>query len=136
LCVKLKHLDAWSDARLRNAKFYDAAFAKSGLGQRVLTPPPARGRSRHIYNQYVIRAARRDELRKFLADNDIGTEIYYPVPLHMQECFKYLGHKAADFPESARAAQESLALPIYPELVEAQLQHVVDTIVRFYGESR
>jgi dTDP-4-amino-4,6-dideoxygalactose transaminase len=136
LCVKLKHLDAWSDARLRNAKFYDAAFAKSGLGQRVLTPPPARGRSRHIYNQYVIRAARRDELRKFLADNDIGTEIYYPVPLHMQECFKYLGHKAADFPESARAAQESLALPIYPELSEAQLQHVVDTIVRFYGASR
>jgi dTDP-4-amino-4,6-dideoxygalactose transaminase len=136
LCVKLKHLDAWSDARLRNARFYDAAFAKSGLGQRVLTPPPARGRSRHIYNQYVIRAARRDELRKFLADNDIGTEIYYPVPLHMQECFKYLGHKASDFPESARAAQESLALPIYPELVEAQLQYVVDTIVRFYGASR
>jgi dTDP-4-amino-4,6-dideoxygalactose transaminase len=132
LVVKLRYLDAWSDARLRNARYYDAAFAASGLGQRVLTPSSGKARSRHIYNQYIVRVARRDELRKFLAEREIGTEVYYPVPLHMQECFRYLGHKPSDYQESARAAQETLALPIFPELSEAQLQFVVDSIKQFY----
>ena len=101
----------------------------AGLGGRVVTPPAGRGR--HIYNQYCIRAARRDELRAFLAEQGVGTEIYYPLALHMQECFAYLGHEPGDFPESLRAAQESLALPIYPELTEDQLQYVVDSIARF-----
>jgi dTDP-4-amino-4,6-dideoxygalactose transaminase len=134
LAVKLKHLDDWSAARQRNARYYDVAIANTSLGSRVVTPPPAKRRARHIYNQYVIRAAQRDELRKHLAQHEIGTEIYYPVPLHMQECFQYLGHAPEDFPESARAARETLALPIFPELTEAQLQYVVDTIVAFYGK--
>ncbi len=133
LNVKLKYLDAWSAARLRNAQYYDRAFAASGLGQRVLTPRPAKARARHIYNQYVVRVPRRDELRKYLTEREIGTEVYYPVPLHMQECFKYLGYAPSDFPESARAAKETLALPIFPELSEAQLQFVVDSIAQFYG---
>ncbi len=129
LNVKLPHLDAWTAGRQRNAAFYDAAFKRAGLGDKIVTPPAGRGR--HIYNQYCIRAKRRDELRAFLAEQGVGTEIYYPLALHMQECFAYLGHQPQDFPESARAAQESLALPIYPELTEDQLQYVVDSIARF-----
>lgn len=129
--VKLPHLDDWSAARQRNAAFYDAAFARAGLGDAVQTPRALPG-ARHIYNQYVIRAERRDELRKHLAEAGVGTEIYYPVPLHLQQCFAYLGHKTGDFPESERAAKETLALPIYPELSEAQLQYVVDSIAQFY----
>lgn len=132
LNVKLPHLDAWTAGRQRNAAYYDAAFAKAGLGEHVQTPPAARG-ARHIYNQYVIRATRRDALRAHLASRDIGTEIYYPVPLHLQKCFAYLGHAAGDFPESERAAAETLALPIFPELETAQLQHVVDSIAGFYA---
>jgi dTDP-4-amino-4,6-dideoxygalactose transaminase len=91
-----------------------------------------RKHARHIYNQYIVRAARRDELKAHLARHEIGTEIYYPVPLHRQQCFEYLGYTASDCPESVRAAAETLALPIYPELTEAQLHFVVDTIVQFY----
>ncbi len=136
LAVKLPHLDAWSAARQRNAAIYDAAFAAAGLAGRVVTPPPAPAGSRHIYNQYIIRAADRDALRAHLGAHDIGTEIYYPVPLHLQECFQYLGCSAGDFPESERAALETLALPIYPELEPAQLQFVVDTIAGFYAGRR
>lgn len=128
LGVKLPHLDDWSAARQRNAAFYDAAFAASGLGDHVAPPPVG---SRHIYNQYIIRTPRRDALRQYLADHGVATEIYYPVPLHLQECFAYLGHRAGDFPESERAALETIALPIYPELVEAQLAQVVATIRAF-----
>ena len=131
LNVKLPHLDSWSAARQRNAAFYDAAFARAGLAPKVTTPPPAPRGSRHIYNQYCIRAERRDELRAHLAAQGVGVEIYYPLPLHMQQCFAYLGHKPEDFPESLRASRESLALPIYPELTEAQLQYVVDSIRGF-----
>src|SRR6185436_17998638 len=113
LNVKLPHLDAWSAARQRNAAFYDAAFVKTGLGQFVTTPPRAAAGARHIYNQYCIRTQRRDELRTWLADHGVGTEIYYPLSLHMQECFAYLGHKPGDFPEALRASQETLALPIF-----------------------
>ena len=131
LNVKLPHLDSWSEARQRNAAFYDAAFARAGLGGKVLTPPSPRG-ARHIYNQYCIRVPRRDELRGWLTEHGVGAEIYYPLPLHMQQCFAYLGHKPQDFPESLRASQESLALPIYPELTESQLQYVVDTIAALF----
>ena len=132
LRVKLKHLDAWTEARRRNAAYYSAAFEKAGLAPRIVTPrTPVRGR--HIFNQYVIRAERRDALRSALAEREIGTEIYYPVPLHLQQCFAYLGYTNGDFPESERAAAETLALPIYPELSEAQLAAVVGGVAGFYG---
>jgi dTDP-4-amino-4,6-dideoxygalactose transaminase len=128
LNVKLPHLDAWSSARQRNAAFYDAAFRSAALGDALVTPPPAPKGARHIYNQYCIRVQRRDELRAQLAQAGVGTEIYYPLALHMQQCFAYLGHKPEDFPESLRATRETLALPIYPELHQDQLAYVVDTI--------
>ena len=131
LRVKLRHLDAWHAARQRNAAYYDRAFAGAGIAARVSTPT-ARPGCRHIYNQYVIRVPDRDRLRAYLGKQGVGTEIYYPVPLHMQQCFAYLGYRPGDCPESARAAGETLALPIYPELTEAQLQYVVDTIAAFY----
>jgi dTDP-4-amino-4,6-dideoxygalactose transaminase len=132
LNVKLPHLDAWSAARQRNAAFYDAAFAKVGT-KGLVTPPPASVGARHIYNQYCIRAPRRDELRAHLAKAGVGAEIYYPLPLHMQQCFAYLDHKPDDFPESLRASGESLALPIYPELEQGQLQYVVDSVAQFFS---
>jgi len=125
LNVKLPHLDAWSAARARNAAFYDAAFARAAAAVRPPRPLPG---ARHIYNQYVIRVRSRDALRQQLAAAGVGTEIYYPVPLHLQQCFAYLGHKAGDFPHAEQAADEVLALPIYPELTETQLQYVVDTV--------
>ncbi len=133
LNVKFKHLDDWSAARQRNAAFYNGAFGRAKLGEAVETPHASLG-YRHIYNQYVIRVRTRDALRAYLAAAGIGSEIYYPVPLHLQTCFAYLGHKPGDFPQSERAAAETLALPIFPELTETQLQYVVDTIVGFYGE--
>jgi dTDP-4-amino-4,6-dideoxygalactose transaminase len=130
LNVKLPHLDEWSAARQRNAAFYDRAFAAAGLGEALRTPAAPAGR--HIYNQYVVRARDRDALRRHLAEQGVGTEIYYPVPLHLQQCFAYLEHRAGDFPEAERAARETLALPIYPELTERQLQYVVDTVADHY----
>jgi dTDP-4-amino-4,6-dideoxygalactose transaminase len=132
LRVKLKYLDGWTAARQRNAAFYDAAFAKPGVAQN-LVPPPAPKYGRHIYNQYVVRVQRRDALKEFLTARSIGTEIYYPVPLHLQKCFAYLEHATGDFPESERAAGETLALPIYPELTATQLNHVVASISEFYS---
>jgi dTDP-4-amino-4,6-dideoxygalactose transaminase len=132
LNVKLPHLDSWSAARQRNAVFYDAAFARAALGAKVITPPAAAAGARHIYNQYCIRVERRDELRAWLSKHEVGAEIYYPLALHMQQCFAYLGHEPHDFPESLRASQETLALPIYPELEQSQLQYVVDTISAYF----
>ena len=131
LRVKLKYLDGWTQARQRNAAFYDAAFADARLGPKLETPLAMVG-DRHIFNQYIVRAQRRDALKSFLADRHIGTEIYYPVPLHRQECFAYLGYQAGDFPQSERAAAETLALPIYPELERAQLKHVGASVAEFY----
>jgi dTDP-4-amino-4,6-dideoxygalactose transaminase len=130
LSVKLKRLDDWTAGRQRNAAFYDAAFRRAQLDA-VQTPHASLG-VRHIYNQYVIRARERDALRAYLTAAGVGTEIYYPVPLHLQQCFAYLGSKPGDHPQSERAAGETLALPIYPELSESQLQYVVDTIAAFY----
>ena len=132
LNVKLKHLDVWTAGRQRNAASYDAAFTHPDLQGSVQTPRALPG-YRHIYNQYVIRVRDRDRLRQHLADNGVGTEIYYPLPLHLQKCFAYLGHRAGDFPESERAAAEVLALPIYPELKAAQVQYVVDAITAFFS---
>ena len=131
LNVKLDYLDEWSAKRAVNADYYTQAFRRAGLGEAVRTPA-ARPGLHHIYNQYVIRARHRDALREHLAQSAVGTEIYYPIPLHLQKCFAYLGHAPGAFPEAERAAHETLALPIYPELTEQQLQHVVDSIVAFY----
>ena len=131
LNVKLPHLDEWTAARQRNAAFYDRACARAELAGAVRTPQVRPG-VRHIYNQYVLRVQGRDALRRTLERSGIGTEIYYPVPLHLQQCFAYLGHVAGDFPLSEQAAAEALALPIFPELTETQLQYVVDSIAAHY----
>jgi dTDP-4-amino-4,6-dideoxygalactose transaminase len=130
LTVKLRHLDSWTEARQRNARYYNEAFARAGLTKKITLPVTVKNH-RHIYNQYIIRTPDRDKLKAHLAEWGIGTEIYYPVPLHLQKCFAYLGYQPGDCPESERAARETLALPIYPELTTAQLQYVVDTIARF-----
>ncbi|MBV8741085.1 MAG: DegT/DnrJ/EryC1/StrS family aminotransferase [Sinobacteraceae bacterium] len=134
LNVKFRHLDAWTGARQRNAAFYDGAFAAADLGRAVQTPVAVAG-GRHIYNQYIIRVRDRDRLRQHLTADGVGTEIYYPVALHQQKCFAYLGHRAGEFPESERAAEETLALPIFPELTTTQLQYVVDSIAAFYRDA-
>jgi dTDP-4-amino-4,6-dideoxygalactose transaminase len=132
LRVKLKYLDDWTRGRQRNAAYYDEKFARAGLAPGLRTPHRL-ARGRHIYNQYVVRAERRDELRAFLTERQIGTEIYYPVPLHLQECFAYLGYAPGDFVHSERAAAETLALPIYPELSHDQLDAVVAAVAEFYA---
>ena len=132
LNVKLPHLDDWTAARQRNGAFYAAAFARAQLGSALRTPHVQPG-VRHIFNQYAVRVRDRDALRQHLSDAGVGTEIYYPVPLHLQQCFAYLGHRSGDYPLSEQAAAEMLALPIYPELTERQLQYVVDSIAAHYG---
>jgi dTDP-4-amino-4,6-dideoxygalactose transaminase len=132
LNIKLKALDSWTEGRQRNAAFYNQAFAKAGLGKHVTTPYASPG-ARHIYNQYIIRVEQRDALRTHLAAAEVGTEIYYPVPLHQQKCFDYLGYKTGDLPESEGAALQTIALPIYPELGQEQLQQVVASIAEFYS---
>ncbi len=132
LRVKLPHLDTWSNKRKTNADRYRTLFTDAGLTEQI-TLPFERDNCRHIYNQFVVRVPNlRDELRTFLSQNDVGTDIYYPVPLHLQECFEYLGHKPGDLPESESAANETLALPIYPELRPEQQKYVVETIGNFF----
>lgn len=131
LRVKLKFLDEWTLGRQKNAAIYAAAFAGSAFAGKLEAPTALPG-YRHIFNQYVVRARDRDALRAFLSQHGVGTEIYYPVPLHLQTCFDYLHYKAGDFPESERAAAETLALPIYPELTGEQLDYVVSTVADFY----
>jgi len=130
LRVKLPNLAAWSEGRRANARRYRALFAEAGVSEIVL-PVEAPHRT-HIYNQFVIRVPRRDQLRAHLDQSGIGTEIYYPVPFHLQECFRNLGYKAGAFPEAEAAARDSVALPIYPELTEAQQCAVVTAIRNFY----
>ncbi len=130
LRVKAPHLSGWTAARRRNADRYRALFAAHGLSQIVL--PVEQSGAFHIYNQFIIRLPRRDAAKDFLQAAGIGCEVYYPVPFHLQKCFRDLGHVAGDFPHSERAAAESLALPIYGELTEGQQEHVVATLSRFY----
>ena len=131
LRVKLKYLDGWTAARQRNAAYYTAAFAAANGAKHLITPQ-ATVKGRHIFNQYVVRVQNRDALKDHLTAQGIGTEIYYPVPLHLQKCFSYLKHAPGDFPQSERAAAETLALPIYPELTQTQLDHVVASVAAFY----
>lgn len=130
LRVKLPHLDRWTAGRQQNAATYRRLFAAAGLSQIGL--PAELPHRRHIYNQFVIRCPQRDELIDFLKQRKIGSEIYYPQPLHLQECFANLGYKPGDYPVSECAAAETLALPIYPELTEAMQATVVNTIAEFY----
>ena len=129
--VKLPHLDDWSSARQRNARRYQKLFGDAGLSDLVALPAPASDRT-HIYNQFVVRATNRDGLRAFLEAQGIGTDVYYPLPLHLQPCFRDLGYTAGDFPVSEAASGEVLALPIYGELTEEQQTWVVEAIRRFY----
>ena len=129
LRVKLPYLPLWTAARRENAQRYRELFAGYGLGRQVTVPQDVPG---HIYNQFVIRCADRDALQTFLRTQNVETEIYYPVPLHLQECFSSLGYGPGDFPCAEIAAKEVLALPIYPELTAAQQAYVVARIVEFY----
>ncbi len=152
ISVKLPHLDSWSEKRRQNAHTYTKLFTKAGLAEeegrisfdsknKVLLPKAvyegqksnikSQNFNYHIYNQYIIRVEQRDKLREFLTANKIGTEIYYPVPFHLQECFSNLGYKKGEFPNAEMAANTSVALPIYPELTEEQLSFVVDKIKEF-----
>jgi dTDP-4-amino-4,6-dideoxygalactose transaminase len=135
LRVKLRYLDDWTEGRQRNAEIYRKLFAEAGFtgdNKKVTLPAEAADR-RHIYNQFVIRSHRRDDLINHLKQRQIGCEIYYPVPLHLQECFADLGHKTGDFPSSESAANETLALPIYPELTQEMLESVVSAIAEFHS---
>ena len=125
LLVKIQHLADWTRARQRNAARYDAGLAA------VVTTPWRQPDCQHVFNQYTIRSTRRDLLRAHLAQAGIGAEVYYPVPLHLQKCFAHLGHRVGDFPHAERAAAEALSLPIFPELTSAQLDFVIESIVRF-----
>jgi len=137
LTVKLKYISGWTESRRRLAARYHELFAAVGLAESgpypnhgVVLPREVAG-ARHVWHQYVIRTQRRDELRAFLAERKIGSEIYYPVPLHQQEAFKELGYAETSFPEAERAAREVLALPIFPELREDEQQTVVSAIAEF-----
>jgi dTDP-4-amino-4,6-dideoxygalactose transaminase len=130
LRVKAPHLDAWTEARRLNARRYRRLFGEAGLEDRVVLPQEPEG-CRHIFNQFVIRTPARDELKRHLDACGIGNEIYYPVPFHLQPCFASLGHHPGDFPHAERAAVESLAIPVYGELVVEQQQMVVGAIAEF-----
>jgi len=151
LWVKMKYLDDWTRKRQQNAERYTQLFQEFGLSEgvgrqefsesnRVILPEPVYKNSDlshyHIYNQYVIRVKERDRVREHLKAHKIGTEVYYPVPFHLQECFAYLKYRDGDFPRSERASKESLALPIYPELSVEQQEYVVETLAEFLKENR
>jgi dTDP-4-amino-4,6-dideoxygalactose transaminase len=130
LRVKLPHLDRWTEARRENAARYDRMFAAAGLPRERLRTP-VRAHAGHVYNQYTIRTSVRDGLREHLHARHIGSEVYYPLPLHLQPCFAYLGYKRGDFPRTELATAEVLSLPIYAELGEARQARVVDTVVEY-----
>lgn len=140
LRVKLKYIEEWNPARRKRAARYDELFASAGLtatdasaeNSAPIRLPKTAPEAHHVFHQYVVRAFRRDELREFLTARKIGTEIYYPIPLHLQPCFAYLGHRAGDFPEAERAAKEVLALPMFAELTDDEQRWVVKSIADFY----
>jgi dTDP-4-amino-4,6-dideoxygalactose transaminase len=149
--VKIPHLEQWHEARRRNAELYTQAFISEGLatgegatefdGDNSVLLPAAVWRASgvknyHIYNQYIIRVQQRDELRAFLTERGVGTQVYYPVPFHRQECFAYLGADDANFPVSNALAATTIALPIYPELRSEQIEYVAETIREFISKTR
>jgi dTDP-4-amino-4,6-dideoxygalactose transaminase len=133
LRVKLRHLDDWIAARQRWADEYDREIAGHGLAESVVPPPRLPHATRHVFNQYTVRVQERDALRSHLAELGVGTAVYYPVPLHLQPCFRDLGAGPGDFPQAERAAAEVLSLPIYPELTAEQRRCVVEGIAEFYA---
>jgi dTDP-4-amino-4,6-dideoxygalactose transaminase len=134
LRVKLKHLDGWIQSRQRNAAEYEEGFRAARLLSKIETAAIKPHRT-HTFHQYVIRSSERDNLRAFLQSRGIGTEIYYPLSVHQQECFRFLGYDSVDFPRSRAAAEQTLALPVYPELAPEQIKHVVACIAEFYASS-
>jgi dTDP-4-amino-4,6-dideoxygalactose transaminase len=137
LRVKLAHVENWNARREEHAATYDLIFAEAGLSSKQescpVRPLQRSPRATHIFHQYVVRAERRDDLRKFLAERKIGSEVYYPLPLHLQPVFAYLGLKAGDRPVAEQAAREVLALPMFPELTDAEIRSVVENIADFYS---
>jgi len=131
--VKLNHLDSWTKGRQENAETYNQLFAEAGLTGKISLPNTTDG-YRHIFNQYIIRVPNRNELLDFLKSKNIGCEVYYPLTLNDQECFSYLGYSTGDFPEAEKAASETLAIPIFPELTRDQQKYVVETIATFYDK--
>ena len=131
LRVKLPYLPTWTEARRHNAQRYRNLFAQNGGTQFITLPLDAPG---HIYNQFVIRCPQRDALQQFLREHGVATEVYYPLPLHLQECFQYLGYRCGDFPQAERAACESLALPIYPEVSAEQQTYVAQLCRTFFRD--
>jgi dTDP-4-amino-4,6-dideoxygalactose transaminase len=143
LRLKLEHVEKWNNQRRERARLYDSLFREAGL---PATPGAASSleghpielletaaQAHHVYHQYAIRASRRDQLRKFLGERGVSSEVYYPVPLHLQKALAWLGYRPGDFPEAERAADHVLALPIFPEITEAEQRHVVDSIASFYS---
>jgi dTDP-4-amino-4,6-dideoxygalactose transaminase len=139
LRVKMGRLSTWNEARRKRAGIYDEFLSSAGLtstganSKAPVTLLKTAPQAHHIYHQYVIRVQQRDRLREFLRDRGVGSEIYYPVPLHLQNCFAYLGYAPGDLPESELAAKEVLALPMFPELETEEQRHVVDSIAEFYS---
>ena len=148
LRVKLRHVEEWNAQRRCHAATYEKLFVEAGLARAssceaagasgIDNELPVRllrtdSRAHHVFHQYVIRVRRRDEIREFLASRGIGTEIYYPIPLHLQTCFSYLGYRKGDLPESERAAEEVLAIPMFPELTDDEQRWVVDSFAEFYS---
>jgi dTDP-4-amino-4,6-dideoxygalactose transaminase len=139
LRVKMRHLPRWNQARRERARTYDRLFSVAGLTKTSANAPApvtvlkTRPEAQHIFHQYVIRARQRDKLREFMKEHGVGSEIYYPVPLHLQKCFAYLGYTQGDLPEAERAAAEVLALPMFAELEEDEQRHVVETVAEFYS---
>ena len=130
LNIKLKHLDNWHAARRENAAFYDKAFADSPVSSPAAVYRDSGTTNFHIYNQYVVRIPNRDKIWETMKNADIGCEVYYPIPLHVQDCFASLGYKQGDFPQSEKAAAETLALPIYPEMTTEMQEYVADTLLK------
>ncbi len=130
LRVKLRHLDAWTDARRENAARYDAVLSRAPRSQLIT---PARVFGGHVYHHYVVRSPQRDALARYLDERGIATAVYYPRPLHLQPCFSDLGHKPGDFPESEAAANEVLALPVYPEIGQTRIDRIASLVLDFFG---
>ena len=133
--IKLNHLNGWHQQRQKNAQYYNMLFAESELNEKIRTPSimhPKTMQNHHIFNQYVIRTERRDELQSFLESQGISSGVYYPIPFHLQECFKFMGGNKGDFPVSESAAKEVLALPVYPGITAGMQERVVEQIKAFH----